>query len=391
MSACSNPMQAPPAAERILVIRLGAFGDVVRTLPAVARLRARVPGARISWLVEPSSAGVVALSPAVDDVLVFPRSSLEAAIRGARVDRLLLELRSFLASLRAPGFDLVVDFHGILKSGALSWLSGAATRVGYAPPFGREGSWLAATHRARLDAVKLSRFDRNDALVDFLGGPHADESPAMERRDAVRVPAAARQRVTATLAAAAGSSGGGERGDERPGVVLHPGTSRGTRYKRWRPERFAALARRLRNETGAVCLVTCGPDAHEAALAREIVEASRGAAHPAPLTRNVADLAALLEMAPAVVAADSGPLHLAALLGTPVVQILGPTDAVENAPYRLTPSRVVRVPLPCSPCRRGCGDVSCMEAVSVAAVADAIRGVLGDRADAARWPPWRAA
>ncbi len=383
MSRCPNVLRVPPLAERILVIRLGALGDVVRTIPAVARLRDLYPASRITWLVEPASAGLVALAPAVDDVLVFPRAELVRQIRSGRIDRLASVLHHLSGALRAPRFDLVIDFHGILKSGVLAWSTGSPIRVGAAPPHAREGSWLLMTHRADLGPLERSRYERNAGIVASLAGETSNKPDTLNKPDTMSaflaVPRAAKESVTARL------EGG------IAGVVLHPGSSPGTDYKRWAPERFAALARRLAGETGARCLVTSGPDEAEHRLAREIVAASHGAARLAPASRDLAELAALLEMSPLFIGSDSGPLHLAALLGTPVVQILGPTDPVENAPFASTPSRVVRVPVPCSPCRRGCGTPVCMDAVTVEPVVEAARALLAGCADVRTSLPWRAA
>jgi heptosyltransferase-1 len=374
MSTSSNLPRIPPSVERILVIRLGALGDVLRTIPAVQSLRALCPDARLAWLVEPASAGVLALVPEVDDVLVFPRHELMRSIRAGRPDRLVAALRRSVGPIRDARFDCVVDFHGILKSGVLSWLSGAPMRVAPARPHAREGSWLMATHRAPLVATRQSRYARNAAIAGWLGAGESDGP-----RHRLRVPQAAVDRMSARL------------GDGGAGVVLHPGTSAGTPYKRWAPSRFAALARMLASETGAPCLVTRGPEEDERRLAQFVVDAADGAARLAPPTDDLVDLAALLACAPMFIGNDSGPLHLASLLGTPVVQILGPSDPVENAPFRVTPNRVVRVPVPCSPCRRGCADPVCLEAVDVARVADAARSLRASQVGNRTSPPWRAA
>jgi ADP-heptose:LPS heptosyltransferase len=374
MSACRNPLQAPPEAERILVIRLGALGDVLRTLPAVAGLRALYPRARIDWLVEPAAAGAAALSPAIDGTIVFPRPEIERAARALRpVATAVLAVR-FVRGLRARGFDLVVDFHGILKSGVLAWLSGAPVRVGYARPFAREGNVVFTTHRAAAGAAPISRYTRNAALVEYLGG---------------RVGAGGRAVLAlpgeACAVAHAQRAGAGE------GAVLHPGTSAHTPHKRWRPERFAALARVLAADLGAPCRVIAGPDPAEARLAEAVVASAGGAARLDPPVADLGALAAGIARAPLFVGADSGPLHLASLVGTPVVQILGPTHPVENAPWPGTPSRVVREPVACSPCRRGCGAPVCMDAVSVRAVVEAARALRATARETGATPPGCAA
>jgi len=164
------------------VIRLGAIGDVVRTLPAVSALRSAYPSARITWLVERAASGILEGQPWIDEVLVFPRERLRAALRGARVATLARELGAFVRSLRAERFDLVLDFHAILKSGLLARASGAPLRAGYAPPLGRELAWLFANSRARVAPARVSRFDRNAALVRHLG-VRAEEAAAPLRVD----------------------------------------------------------------------------------------------------------------------------------------------------------------------------------------------------------------
>ena len=367
LSACANPLDGPPRAERILVIRLGALGDVARTMPAVERLARLYPRAQLSWLVEPAARPLVALGPSVDEILVFPRDRFVRAFRRGHWLRVASEARQMARTLREREFDLVVDFHGLLKSGVLSRLTGAPIRVGWAAPTGREGSQWAATHRARMRPGRWSRHERNAALVSYLGTPFG---AASERRTApdsgIRVdPASGAALRTQFLS-------------HGPGVVLHPGSSRGTPYKRWPASNFVSLAQALCEASGRPCLITAGPDSVEQEIAQRIVQEAGPSAEMAPGDGTLDELVALLSAAPLVVAGDSGPLQLAAVLGTPVVQILGPTDPVENAPHPSASSRVLRVPPPCSPCRSGCSEAPCMRAVDVESVLAAALDVLGD-------------
>jgi ADP-heptose:LPS heptosyltransferase len=342
-------------------VRLGALGDVARTLPAFRALRAGYPGAQISWIVERKAAGVLAGQPGLDEVLVFPREELSARLRALDLLGLWRVFRAFHASLRARRFDLVVDFHGILKSGAISWLTRAPRRTAYAPPHGRELAWLFANLRVRLDPMRLSRYERNAAMIEFLALPPVGAvAPLHLDPEAVK-------RIEGSLGAG-----------EAP-VVIHPGTSPATPHKRYGAERYAAVARALRRKLGHVCLVTCGPDEAEVALAHRIVEASGGAAMLAPPTPSVADLAALFSKARLFVGGDSGPLHIASLVGTPVVQIVGPTDPVENEPSAFSPWRRVRIPMACSPCRRGCAAATCMQVIPHEAVIDAACELLDEK------------
>jgi heptosyltransferase-1 len=331
------------------------MGDVVRTLPSLAAIRSAYPEARITWLVERTAAGVLEGCRDLDEVILFPRESLSARLRAGRLIALWRELRAFVVSLRSERFDLVLDFHSILKSGVISLLSGSPLRVAYAPPFGRELGWLGANRRAALEPDRASRYERNAGLVRYLGiefperEEHAIGSPAFT--DLLTVETSAAARMDDCL------------GRERPRVLIHPGSSAGASYKRYKPEGFAALARMLGRLTGSRTLVIRGTSPDELALAERIVEGARGAAHLAPETPELADLIALIDRAQLFIGSDSGPLHLAATLGTPVVQILGPTDPVENRPWAATPSRQVRIPVACSPCRSGCRAATCMQII----------------------------
>ncbi len=357
-STCTNPLATPLAAERVLVIRLGAVGDVVRTVPAATALRAAYPHAHLAWLVEPASASVLEGQAWLDEVLVFPRSELRRSLAALRFGSAASGMLRVARTLRERRFDLVVDFHAILKSGALGWLTRAPQRASYAPPFAREGSQHFATHRARLSPKRQSRFERNAALVAYLG---------VAATAAQRPLALAPERVAAVRAAL---------GAGPAPVAIHPGTSDETPYKRWTAAGYAAVARALAERDGVRSLVTVGPARDDRAFAAEVVAASRGAATLAPPTPSLLDLAALFAQCRAYLGSDSGPMHVASLVGTPVVQLLGPTDPVENTPYPGTPSRSVRVQIACNPCRRGCAAATCMQVIEPAAVVAALRELL---------------
>jgi ADP-heptose:LPS heptosyltransferase len=153
-------------------------------------------------------------------------------------------------------------------------------------------------------------------------------------------------------------------------VVIHPGTSASTLYKRWPSARFGEVARRLR-EAGWASVVTWGPVPGERESAEEVVAEARGAARLAPATFSVAALLALLSRARLFIGCDSGPMHLAALAGCPLVVVFGPTDPVENAPFSGVPHRVLRHDVGCNPCREGCPVRACMDAVGVEEVVEA--------------------
>jgi len=344
-----------PAVSRILVIRLGAVGDVVRTLPAASALRDHYPQARLVWLVEPSARSVLEGVNWLDEVLVFPRGELGGALRKGNLAGFWRALTRFLQELRTPHFDLVVDFHSILKSGILGWLSGSPLRVAYGRPYGRELGYLFATHRARLHPPKSSRFERNEALVRFLG-----IDPVPRRRPLCVAEAdlsAIRAELKTTLPNFEGTRS----------VCINPGTSRGATHKRYTVSGYAEIAKGLEHE-GFRSVVTWGPAPEEKSFARAIVEASAGTADLAPPTPSLMALAALLSECRLYVGSDTGPMHISSLVGTPLVQLMGPTDPIENTPFDGTPWRRVRVEIACNPCRRGCSAAPCMSLIAPAEV-----------------------
>ena len=348
--ALRERLPAPPPARRVLVIRLGALGDVVRTRFAFAGVRALYPRAKLDWLVEDrAAAGLVGLV-GLDDTVIVPRRRLRA--RHPRVA--LRTLHAFVRELRAREYDLSIDFHGVFRGGFLSWAAGIPVRVGYDRPFAKEGSARLLTHRLRVGPAHFSRFERNAALVHFLGGEVPGQPAELALGDAALALPPLPQRF----------------------ALIHPGTSPKTSYKRWEPERFAAVARQLHERADLPSLVAFGPVAGEQAAARAVVAAAGGAAALAPPTASLAEFLCLLGRAAVFVGCDSGPMHLASLARTPVVAIFGPTDPVENGPFAGVPSRIVSSDVGCNPCREGCPVRACMRAVEPDAVADAALALL---------------
>jgi ADP-heptose:LPS heptosyltransferase len=337
-------------ARRILVARLGSLGDVVRTRFALPGLRELYPEARIDWLVEDRAASGLTGAAEIDEVISVPRRAL-------RIRNALSLSASVVRSLRQREYDLAVDFHSVLRSALLLRASGIPVRVGYGASLAREGAQHLFTHRVDLASAHVSRFERNAALIHFLGGTRGCAQPELRLPDDT-----------------------GELPDlPARFAVLHPGTSPTTLYKRWQPERYAAVARGLA-ETGLRSVVTWGPVAGERECAERVVAAAAGAAQLGPRTQSLGVLMRLLGRASVFIGSDSGPMHLASLAGRPIVAIFGPTDPIENAPFPGLPVRLVRADVGCNPCREGCPTRSCMAAVGAAEVLAAARELIAGAA-----------
>lgn len=351
----------PSRPSRILIVRLSALGDVVHALPLLDALRTAHPRAHIGWLVEEKAASLLADHPQLDRVWVVPRWEATDLLRRRRPGAALGVLARFVRELRAARYELTIDVQSNGRSSALARLSGARRRIGFSRAWAKEwGAWLA-TDRVEPSDPRLHKVARNLELLRPLGVDTRDARPRLPLPEAAR--ARARQQ-TASLG--------------RPRVALHPGVSGFGAIKQWEPGRFARTAKRLADERGASCLVTWGPGERE--LAERVVAASEGAARLAEPTASILELAALYTACDLVVGGDTGPVHLAAALGVPVLGLYGPKDPEVYGPWD-GPSgrraRAVRRPVHCSPCRlRVCTNVICMPAIGVDDVVDAAREAL---------------
>lgn len=340
-------------------MRLSAIGDVINTLPALGALRQRFPGAYLGWLVEDKAKSVLERHPFLDDLFVFERTRLlrEARTPGG-ICRGVRDVARLARRLRKARFDLLLDFHGNLKSGLLGCLAGVVTRVGYDCRNSREGNFLFNKRHVRLADSRIHRVEKHLALLGAVG-IRARRFPYV-----LSVPEEARASAQAFLKRV--RSG-------RPYAVLHPGTSAFGAHKRWPPAFFGRLAERLVRDAGLEVLVTSGPGEHE--LAREVASHC-GVVVWLPETRSLLQLAAFLEGARVFVSADTGPMHLAAALQVPVVALFGPKDPIVYGPFG-TKSRVVQASVPCAPCGgRRCAHGECMRSICPGRVFDAAMDLL---------------
>jgi heptosyltransferase-1 len=343
----------------IVVLRLGAMGDIVRTLPAVRLVRAGLPEARIHWVAWEPWTQLLRDHPAVDSIDGLPRSELRAYARSPLMWPSLAGATWRIASrLRTLHAGLVLDFHGDLRTGLLGRVTGAPVRVGYEGHQQKEGNRLFTTHRVPAGDRRTPRLTRNLLLVSALG------LPARPVPDAgITIGAAA---SSAAHAIARSLVGDGEY------AVLNPGASRRQAYKKPPALLFGAAARALAGHRIA-SIVVCGPG--EEADADRVMDAADGGAYRAPAT-SLATLAALLRGARVFVGGDSGPLHLACGVGCPVVGLYGPTDPVVNGPWNV-PSVALAAPDSAhTGIKRIDRAAEGFEGLSAEAVTDAIREIL---------------
>jgi heptosyltransferase-1 len=305
----------PADCRRIALVKLSSLGDVVHALPVAATLRAARPEARLTWIVERREAAVLRGHPGLDEVIVADTRGWRRARRPAAVRAALADMRGLRRRLRQARFDVALDLQALIKSGAVTLATGAAVRVGFAAGWGREPLSALFTNR-RVQPPPSARHVVEQYLT--LLEPLGIDAPRVE----FRLPSspAVEARMEDWLATAGLKPHGRL-------VVLNPGA--GGEAKRWPLAHFATLARHLAHRADARVLVTWGPG--EESAARTIVAGAESAVLAPPT--DLAALLALLRRASLVVAADTGPLHMAAALGTPCVGLYGPTSAVRNGPY----------------------------------------------------------
>lgn len=330
----------------ILVIKMSALGDVIQALPVIPVLKERFPGSRIHWLVEEAAEPVVRCHPGIDRVLVSRRSAWPRELRKPETRLLAMsQIRALVGELRKP-YDLAIDLQGLLKSGIWMGLAKARRKVGF--------------RRAR---ERLNRLFLKETVGGINGELHAVErylqlaawlgcSKVREPEFGLRAPQQAKIRMRNLL-----SSLGWD--PDAPWAVLVP--SARWPSKRWSQVGFARLGDRLAQSLGLqVALVGLGQD-------RPLLEGIRRKMMRRALnlagSTDIPHLMAMLEMSRVVISTDSGPMHMAAALGTPVVALFGPTAPWRTGPYG-TNNRVVRREMSCSPCfRRTCATRSCMESI----------------------------
>ena len=364
---------------RILIVKLSSIGDVVHTLPAAAALRRGLPEAHIAWAVERRARAILEQSPVIDDLI-------EVDSRGWRRHwhnrETLDNISSTLRTLRGsrPGgssetFDVAVDFQGLLKSGLLTFASGAHRRIGFETQELRERpSRLFLTEQ-----VETSHFehviDKNLALAHRVladssqhsqDGSFANQPPPIGGRVPIHKP----PNYEFPIAVSSEDEEFADRavGDgNRPFAIINPGGGWST--KLWEPARFGHIADWLNCEHGMRSIITFGPGEEE--LAHLTAAASRsGVATPLPSTLK--QFVALARRAELFIGGDTGPLHLAAACGTPIVGIYGPTAPARNGPFDSRDIAVGRDLWCRADChRRSCWHWECME-ISVGEIETAI-------------------
>lgn len=333
-------------ATRILIVLLGAIGDVARALPLLMRLRRGYPRAHLAWAVEPPAAPLLKKHPALDRLIVFDRPAGAPAF-----------LR-FLREIRRLQADLTLDLQRHLKSGIASYASRAPVRLGFHRHNSREGNWLFNTHSIAPAPHLSSKLQQLLAFADWL---EIEPSPV---EFGLQLDAAEEDEVEALLARV-----------PRPFVAAFVGSSCESRL--WFPDRTARIAEAMRAR-GLPTVLLGGPGDAQFAAAVE-----RAAAVPVVNLAgrtSLRHLVGIFRRARIAFGPDCGPMHIAAATGTPVVSLWGATSARRSAPWG-SESHAIEGAAPCSPCylRRCPIGRLCMENITVEAVLEKLLPLAGSK------------
>jgi heptosyltransferase-1 len=300
----------PATARRILVMRLGAIGDCLRVLPAVARIRRERPDADIGWAVEHWVAPALKGNPLVNRFHVLDRRELKGGLR-----RALAEIRRFTREVKAHDYEVLLEFHGRFKSGLLAWLSGVPVRVGYARGHESEGNFLFTNLKVTPADAWESRIYRFMSLLGPLGIDTRYDAQA----HGLHVTDTDRRWAEQAYAAAG-----------RPPLAVFPSTSAHRANERWPDDKWLDLLKRL-NADGIGSMVLWGPAEKE--FCAGLAAAAGSPCQLAPPT-TLPQMLALLGRFRGYVGADTAAMHMAWMQGVPVAVIAGhkPARTIEPPP-----------------------------------------------------------
>jgi heptosyltransferase-1 len=334
---------------KILIVRVGAMGDVLHALPAVAALRAARPEWQIDWVVDPRWSPLLVNGagngPVVQRVHLAETKLWSKSPASPATVRSILHLRR---ALRREHYDLAVDMQGTLRSGVIGWMAGAKRFAGYSDP--RE-SLAARLYKTKIERRGRHVIEQNAALLSEACGvalePGAVELPHEDWAD----------------------HWADELVDGRRVCLLTVGG--GWKAKLWATEKYSALAREL--TAMGLKVVVNAPREDDAPVAA-VIAASGDAARL--VVCNVTGLIALMRRTTLMVGGDSGPTHMAAALGIPLVALFGPTDPARNGPWGPAAKAVLRDPASVTSYRHVSAEDAGLAKISVQAVLDAIQGLM---------------
>jgi heptosyltransferase-1 len=359
------------ATMKILIVKLSAIGDVIHTLPALTALHRHYPDAQIDWLVEDAAADLVRAHASLSRVLVWRRKEFVRLLKAGRLPSAGRLFLSLLLQLRGTHYDLIIDFQALLKSSVWIFLARGRRKAGFDQGMEHsEHSHLFLNERVPAVSMEMHALDRGLTLLHALGIP--------ESQVLYDVPIGEEDGQAAKLLLLAS----GVRLDQ-PLVAINPVAKWPT--KLWSAKQFSALAGCML-EKGYQVVFTGSKE--DRAVIDEMALPLGSSVIRLDGRTTLKTLAAVYRIASVVVSTDTGPMHLAAAVGTPVVALFGPTSPWRTGPYGKG-HVVLRAGVSCSPCfSRSCKTtelepVACMNRITVEQVVEAVGRTVTERTERA--------
>lgn len=334
----------------ILIVKLSAIGDVVHTLPSLVALRRLYPEAHITWVVEEAAADLIKGHPLLDAVLVSHRKSWIKHLQEGRIRSTFREIMSFVKELRMRPYDLVIDFHGLFKSAVVVFLSRGKRKLGYRSMQELSGLFI---HERIAEDMNKHAVDRYLDFPRYLGAKIQDVEFVLPQDPS------AEEKIKALMQ---------QHGlQENNFIAMSPIAYWET--KLWDHDHFAHLADRIQQKLGMKVVWTgSGKKSLEEITSRmESETINLGGQTTLP------ELACLYKKANMLITTDSGPMHIAAAVGTPVIALFGPTDPKRTGPYGHG-HKIIQAGVSCSPCfLKKCPTRKCMKDIGPSIVFAAVK------------------
>ncbi|MGO9379845.1 MAG: lipopolysaccharide heptosyltransferase II [Dissulfurispiraceae bacterium] len=328
---------------KILIIKPSSLGDVVHSLPFLSALNERFPFAKIHWVIAKGIEGILEGNPLVSKLWIIDKDKWKKV---GRIAGTIFELGRLAHDIKAEDYDIAIDLQGLMRSGLITKATGAPMRIGFTEA--REGSVIFYTHKV-AGGKDVHAVDRYLKVVQALGG---DIKEVRFPMPLIREPE--------------------EMGRLKSDIGDYAVITAGARWetKKWPAGQYAALAAMLDIKSVVV------GSAADRGVAKVIAEQSRGKALSMAGETDILELIWLIRGAKLMITNDSGPMHIAAACGIPVVALFGPTNPNRTGPYGRN-NVIIRSAVQCAPCyKKRCKDLRCMKEISVEQVYEAVREIL---------------
>lgn len=345
---------------KILVIRLGAIGDVIRTMPVLEQLRKKYPNSKIDWLVEDRASNILQDSPLLNEIIIVPRKQLNICLKEKKYFKLISILYKLIKYIRNKKYLIVYDFHGILKSGMFSFFSGAKVRIGFSKKYSKECNHFFNNKYYSPASQCVTRIEKNFSLL----GIKID--PTYNLNWNIYISAEDKKYIENYLK---------ENKIEHKKIIgVNPFVSAAGRYKEWFLDSYAKLINLIKTHYPDLeVILTYGPGEEKKMC--YIIDKSEVNILPAPQT-TMKQLAYLISKFDLLITGDTGPMHLAEAMNTNIAAIFGPSDVNINRPFSGN-NIVIYQDSGCNPCRnKKCKHLKCLEILTPEYVFQKIKRII---------------